>query len=546
MALAVQTSFEELGTPLSQVTFVVLDVETTGGSPATSSLTEVAAARYRGGELLATYQTLVRPDERIPPFITALTGISDAMVVDAPPIGAMLPSFLEFMGGAVVVGHNIRFDLGFLNHALVSTGRDPIANPSVDTLALARRLVRDMVPNCKLGTLAAVLRLPNQPSHRALNDVLATGDLLHALLERAGSYGILGLEELLDLPRLVGHPQAAKLRLTTRLPHRPGVYWFTDAAGHVLYVGKATDIQSRVRSYFTGDRRPKVGRLLRQLYAIHHRVCPGPFTASVLEGRMIRAWNPPYNRQGRARRPRSVALLEHADGRSAAGPGGARRGRRGGRGRGRGRIESRVDMAADPATLLSPLMEEVGVHAAAQRYEEAAAVRDDATRLRNAIIKHRRSEALRGAGRLLVEVCGEGTIELHDGLIVECGASVAGSTGLAGSTALPGSTVPPGSTASPGSTPLGVSGLGSGGRLPGAGAEAGPVGLGPQHRGAADEDQDRAVAAQWIHLHPESVRVVHSEHPLCWPAARIPELTELVLTRCEPDSSIPAEVQRQP
>ncbi|HEY2563693.1 MAG TPA: exonuclease domain-containing protein, partial [Acidimicrobiales bacterium] len=334
MALAVQTSFEELGTSLSQVTFVVLDVETTGGSPASSSLTEVAAARYRGGELLGTYQTLVRPDERIPPFITALTGISDAMVVDAPPIGAMLPSFLEFVGGAVVVGHNIRFDLGFLNHALVSTGRDPIANPSVDTLALARRLVRDMVPNCKLGTLAAVLRLPNQPSHRALNDVLATGDLLHALLERAGSYGIVGLEELLDLPRLVGHPQAAKLRLTTRLPHRPGVYWFTDGAGHVLYVGKATDIQSRVRSYFTGDRRPKVGRLLRQLYAIHHRVCPGPFTASVLEGRMIRAWNPPYNRQGRARRPRSVALLGLAAGRSAGGPGGAGRTRRGGRGRG--------------------------------------------------------------------------------------------------------------------------------------------------------------------------------------------------------------------
>ena len=165
MALAVQSSFEDLGTPLSQVTFVVVDVETTGGSPAMSSLTEVAAARYRGGELLGTYQTLVRPDERIPPFITALTGISDAMVVDAPPIGAMLPSFLEFLGGAVVVGHNIRFDLGFLDHALVSTGRDPIANPRVDTLALARRLIRDMVPNCKLGTLAAVLRLPNQPSH---------------------------------------------------------------------------------------------------------------------------------------------------------------------------------------------------------------------------------------------------------------------------------------------------------------------------------------------------------------------------------------------
>ncbi len=205
-----------------------------------SSLTEVAAARYRGGELLGTYQTLVRPDQRIPPFISALTGITDAMVVDAPTSGAMLPSFLEFVGGAVLVGHNIRFDLSFLDHALVSTDRQPLANHAVDTLALARRMVRDTVTDCKLATLAAALRLPHQPSHRALADVLATGDLLHALLERAGSFGILGLEELLVLPRLVGHPEARKLRLTTRLPHGPGVYWFCDAAGHVLYVGART------------------------------------------------------------------------------------------------------------------------------------------------------------------------------------------------------------------------------------------------------------------------------------------------------------------
>jgi DNA polymerase III subunit epsilon len=216
MTITVQRTFDELGTPLSEVTFVVLDVETTGGSPATASLTEVAAARYRGGEMLGTYQTFVRPDERIPPFITALTGISDAMVADAPTTGAMLPSFLEFLGGAVIVGHNVRFDLSFLDHALIATGRERLQNATVDTLALARRLIRDMVPNCKLGTLAEVLRLPHRPSHRALTDVLATGDLLHALLERAGSFGILGLEELLDLPRLIGHPQAAKLRLTTR------------------------------------------------------------------------------------------------------------------------------------------------------------------------------------------------------------------------------------------------------------------------------------------------------------------------------------------
>src|ERR1700722_15860238 len=299
MEIERQSSFDDLGTPLHEVTFVVVDVETTGGSPVTSSLTEVAAARYRGGEMLGRYQTLVRPDERIPPLITALTGIDDGMVSGTPRVGEILPSFLEFVGGAVLVGHNLRFDISFIDHALVSSGRERLANATVDTLALSRRLVRDMAPNCKLGTLAAILRLPHQPSHRALADVLATDDLLHALLERAGSFGIVGLEELLDLSRLLGHPQAAKLRLTTRLPHRPGVYWFTDASGTVLYVGKATDLQARVRSYFTGDRRSKVGRLLRQLHGVNHRVCPGPLSAAVTEGRLIRAWSPAFNQHGK-------------------------------------------------------------------------------------------------------------------------------------------------------------------------------------------------------------------------------------------------------
>ena len=187
------------------------------GSPASRSLTEVAAARYRGGELLGTYQTFVRPDERIPPFITALTGISDAMVADAPRVGEMLP-VLPRVPGRRRRGRPQRPLRPAPSSTMrsTSTGRDRLANATVDTLALARRLVRDMVPNCKLGTLAASLRLPHQPSHRALTDVLATGDLLHALLERAGSFGIVGLEELLDLPRLVGHPQARQAA-----PHHP-------------------------------------------------------------------------------------------------------------------------------------------------------------------------------------------------------------------------------------------------------------------------------------------------------------------------------------
>jgi DNA polymerase III subunit epsilon len=277
--LLAQRSFDELATPLHRVTFVVLDVETTGGSPVGSALTEVAAARYRGGELLDTYQTLVRPGQRIPPFISGLTGITEGMVGDAPPIGAVLPSLLEFIGGSVLVGHNLRFDTSFIDHALVSTGRDPLGNHTVDTLAMARRLLRDLVTDCRLSTLAAGLDLPHRPSHRALTDVLATGDLLHALLERAGSFGIVGLDELLRLPKLVGHPEARKLRLTARLPNAPGIYWFCDAAGHVLHVDEAADLRAAVRSHFARGKRTASARLLRQLHSVHHRARVGPGTA---------------------------------------------------------------------------------------------------------------------------------------------------------------------------------------------------------------------------------------------------------------------------
>ena len=482
MALAVQGSFDDLGTPLSQVTFVVLDVETTGGSPASASLTEVAAARYRGGEMIATYQTFVQPDERIPPYITALTGISDAMVVDAPRIGEMLPSFLEFLGGAVVVGHNVRFDLSFLNHALESTGRERLANSTVDTLALARRLIRDMVPNCKLGTLAATLRLPHQPSHRALTDVLATGDLLHALLERAGTYGIVGLEELLNLPKMVGHPQGAKLKLTNRLPHKPGVYWFSDAAGHVLYVGKATDLHSRVRSYFSGDTRNKVGRLLRQMDAVHHRVCPGPLTAAVLEGRLIRTWAPPFNVQGKVKRRVPGAAIRDALPSTVPSTSAATKParKRGGR---RRRTWTAEDLACDPVELLTPFAESVTSLSRMQRYEDAARIRDEAERVRHLIVRHRLVESLRRAERTVLLVDGEGTIELEGGLLVETGSL-----------------------------------FDDGG------------GLDPAFAISADGHQnERIIVAQWLRANPDKVRVLECDgaEGIAMPADRVPRLGEL-------------------
>lgn len=293
-----QASLDDLGAPLVDTTFVVVDLETTGGSPTTDAITEIGAVKLRGGDVLGTFQTLVNPGRAIPPTITVLTGITESMVTRAPRIETVLPSLLEFMGDAVVVGHNVRFDVGFLQAALERDGRPPLTGPTVDTVALARRLVRDEVPDCRLGTLAERFRLSHRPSHRALDDALATADLLHVLLERAGSMGVTGLDDLVGLPSMAGHPQADKLRLTERLPRRPGVYLFRARDGRVLYVGKATNLRSRVRSYFSTDERRKIGSLLRETARIDHKVCPSTLEASVLEARLIRELEPRFNSHG--------------------------------------------------------------------------------------------------------------------------------------------------------------------------------------------------------------------------------------------------------
>jgi len=123
------------------------------------------------------------------------------MVAGAPPAASVLPSFLEFVRGAVLVGHNVSFDVSFLDDALTASGRHPLDHTVVDTLALARRLLRPDVPNCRLRTLATVLGLEHLPTHRALDDVLATADLLHGLIERATGYGVFVLADLVELMR---------------------------------------------------------------------------------------------------------------------------------------------------------------------------------------------------------------------------------------------------------------------------------------------------------------------------------------------------------
>lgn len=472
--VAFQPSFDDLSTPLFDVTFCVLDLETTGGSAKDCEITEIGAVKYRHGELQGTFQTLVDPGLPIPPSITILTGITQAMVVDAPDIASALPTFLEFIGDAVIVGHNVRFDLSFLNASALRLGYERLTNDSCDTAALARRLVRSEVRNLRLQSLAAHFRSPTTPNHRALEDARATAHVFHALLERAGSLGVTNLDDLLQLPTARGSAHYSKIGLTEDLPRRPGVYIFKDRNGRAIYVGKASNLRGRVRQYFYGDTRRTISNMMKELDTIDHQVCDTVLEAEVTELRLIHAHRPRYNRKSRPpktshfvkltdeRYPRlSVVRTLKEDGLAYLGPFRsknsadvvvnaiwdaypirrcrARPGSRTGKcaaaqmGLARCPCDGNLDetqyalvidelieaMTTRPQRLLTSLADRMGRLAREQRYEEAAWARDRHDALVRALKRRWEWEALSSAGWLELEHA-DGTVAIVDhGVLVE-------------------------------------------------------------------------------------------------------------------------------
>jgi DNA polymerase-3 subunit epsilon len=302
----VQTSFEQ-SVPLSEVTFVVVDLETTGGSPVDGAITEIGAVKTRGGETLGTFQTLVDPERPIPPYVAQLTGIDDRAVAGAPSIGQVLPSYLEFARGAVFVAHNASYDRGFLDACLLRLDHAPVPSPVVCTAKLARRVVWPDVPNVRLATLARYFRTRVQPSHRALADARATAEILDGLLDLGTRLGIHTLGELLHACSARGRPNFGKIRLADDLPAGPGVYRFRGRDGAVLYVGTSRNVRSRVKRYFYGDERKRVQDLIDEVAAIDGLPTASDVEALALEARLIAMHEPPYNRRGTGWR-RSVYL----------------------------------------------------------------------------------------------------------------------------------------------------------------------------------------------------------------------------------------------
>lgn len=310
-SVAVQASLEDCGVPLREVTFCIVDLETTGGGR-DDAITEIGAVKVRGGVVEGEFQTLINPVRHIPAMIAVLTGITDAMVAAAPRLDQALPAFLEFASGTVLVAHNARFDVGFLRRGCAELDLTWPEPTVVDTMVVARQaLLRDEVANCKLSTLAAHFHAGTDPDHRALSDARATTDVLHSLLERLGSLGVDTLEDLGEFAHRVSPQRRAKRGWAAGLPERAGVYWFWGPPGsrpggagqvdrEVLYVGKSTNLRRRVASYFTAsERRGRMEEMIRVATGVEVIVCETALEAEVRELRLIHAHAPRYNRRSR-------------------------------------------------------------------------------------------------------------------------------------------------------------------------------------------------------------------------------------------------------
>lgn len=297
----IATAHAALAVPLSEATFVVVDLETTGGAPDRGhGIIELGACKVAGGRIVDRFVRLVDPGRRLPPFITSLTGITPAMLAGQPRIDAVLPEFLAFAAGSVLVAHNATFDLGFLNAARLACEGRTIDQPHVCTLRLARRLLPQLRRK-SLDALAGHFGVPLVDRHRALGDAQITVELLFQLLELARRRGVLRVGELLDFQHSASDGRRWVCPLprarVSALPQAPGIYRFRGADGRLLYIGKAKNLRQRVASYVTNaaTHRGKVLDLIRHIHDVEVEVAGSELEAALREAEEIRRCKPPYN-----------------------------------------------------------------------------------------------------------------------------------------------------------------------------------------------------------------------------------------------------------
>ena len=272
--------------------FAIVDIETTGGYAAANGITEIAIILHNGKEIEGKYQTLVNPQVAIPRYVQSLTGITDSMVAGAPTFTSVASYIFNLIKDRVFVAHNVNFDYSFVKHHLGIAGFN-LSTPKLCTIRTARKIF----PGYKrygLGSICKELNIENDARHRAVGDALATTKLFELLLEKDSSGEIKNMLKGRNSEQYL--PPNISTNLLITLPAKPGVYYFHDKKGKVIYVGKAKEIKQRVTSHFSNNKVNKQKQdFLRSIYNITYKVCGTELMANILESIEIRRLWPTFN-----------------------------------------------------------------------------------------------------------------------------------------------------------------------------------------------------------------------------------------------------------
>lgn len=273
--------------------YAIIDIETTGGSPKTEKITEIAIYKFDGEKIIDSYNTLINPEKKIPYYITQLTGISNSMVAEAPKFYEIAKHLVEFTEGCVFVAHNTSFDYGFIREEYKRLGYN-FSLEKLCTVSLSRKLIPGY-PSYSLGKICANLGIEIKSRHRADGDAFATVQLFSKLLQQnnADKYiagadiGKKILNEYID-PKIV-----------KELPEEAGVYYFFDVDGNLIYVGKSTNIKQRVLQHFRNDKTKKAFEMKENIAEISYELTGNNLIAELKESAEIKQFLPKYNRQQR-------------------------------------------------------------------------------------------------------------------------------------------------------------------------------------------------------------------------------------------------------
>jgi DNA polymerase III subunit epsilon len=272
--------------------YAIVDIETTGGYAENHRITEIAIYQHDGIQITDSFHTLVNPERNIPFYITGLTGITTEMVLAAPDFKSIAPEIISRLEGKVFVAHNAHFDYSFLKKEFEAIGIN-WQSKKLCTVRLSRKIIPGL-RSYSLGSLAESLGITIPNRHRAGGDAEATTKIFDMLLRRDRDGYILK-----TLKRNSGEtilPPNLPKEEFDKLPAKPGVYYFHDARGNVIYVGKAINIKKRIAGHFTGDAREwSRSHIRNEIHHVTYELTGNELIALILESQEIRRLWPKYN-----------------------------------------------------------------------------------------------------------------------------------------------------------------------------------------------------------------------------------------------------------